>query len=330
MLFRRFIFGLAFAALASSCGKSPERPADAIASGSLPLYATCAACHAENGRGVPGVFPALDARLAPLSRNAEGRAYLALLVRLGSNNHSVIDGVRMKGTMPALSPIFDEAEISGILNFVTANLTREIGKSPPPPFTEQEIKSIYDIYGDTDQGSLDQLRSTGLGASAGSTPPAKIVRTLSPATSKEETPAHPSAAETPTYNASGRVTFERCAACHLADGRGVPGAFPPLGAQVRRLSEAQSGRKYLILAVSKGLAGPLTVDGQQYDGVMPPHSPGLSHQDIADVLNYVQIEFSGSSFSTEPRAFTLEEVASILSENADVESAHVAASRPRP
>jgi cytochrome c peroxidase len=37
----------------------------------------CAGCHLEDGRGVPGKVPPLDAGLARFARTPEGRAYLA-------------------------------------------------------------------------------------------------------------------------------------------------------------------------------------------------------------------------------------------------------------
>jgi len=41
----------------------------------------------------------------------------------------------------------------------------------------------------------------------------------------------------------GAAIYKRCAACHLATGAGVPGAFPPLAADVRNLSQTAAGRR---------------------------------------------------------------------------------------
>lgn len=82
------------------------------------------------------------------------------------------------------------------------------------------------------------------------------------------------------------ATYKRCAACHLATGAGVPGAFPPLAGNVRALSQSADGRKYLALVVIKGVSGPLTVEGKTYRGVMPAHGD-LDDASIAGLLDHV-------------------------------------------
>lgn len=84
----------------------------------------------------------------------------------------------------------------------------------------------------------------------------------------------------------GAVTYKRCAACHVATGAGVPGAFPPLGGNIRALSQSAEGRRYLAMVVIKGVSGPLTVEGKTYRGVMPAQGD-LDDASIAAVLDHV-------------------------------------------
>jgi mono/diheme cytochrome c family protein len=98
--------------------------------------------------------------------------------------------------------------------------------------------------------------------------------------------------------------YKRCAACHLATGAGIPGAFPPLAADVRNLSQSAAGRKYLALVVLKGVSGPLTVDGKPYRGVMPAQ-PNLNDAEVASVLNHVVSKVAKGN----GRAFTVNEIA---------------------
>jgi len=111
---------------------------------------------------------------------------------------------------------------------------------------------------------------------------------------------------------AGSRLFHRCAACHLPTGKGVPGSFPPLGAQVAQAAQSAPGRAYLVLVVSKGLMGPISVSGQSYRGVMPAQS-GLSDQDAADVLNHVLHDLANAADAT---PFTAAEVARIRQANA--------------
>ena len=112
----------------------------------------------------------------------------------------------------------------------------------------------------------------------------------------------PGSAQTP----DGTALYKRCAACHLPSGAGVPGAFPPLQGDFLVQAGNPEGRRYLALALIKGLAGPLAIEGKTYRGVMPAQSM-LDDAGIAAVLNHVggTIAKGGSGF----RAFTPSEIA---------------------
>jgi nitrite reductase (NO-forming)/hydroxylamine reductase len=78
------------------------------------------------------------------------------------------------------------------------------------------------------------------------------------------------------------VFLANCAACHQPTGVGLPGAFPPLAGS----DFLQGDRKQVMSAALFGLSGPITVNGVDYNGVMP--SVGyLPDQDLADALTYV-------------------------------------------
>lgn len=99
------------------------------------------------------------------------------------------------------------------------------------------------------------------------------------------TASHAGAAP-PSAAIAGEAQFRRCAACHLATGRGVPGAYPPLGQQVGAFARDRAGRTYLVGVVSRGVTGPLSVAGAKYNGFMPAQA-GLSDADLSETLNYL-------------------------------------------
>lgn len=72
-----------------------------------------------------------------------------------------------------------------------------------------------------------------------------------------------------------------CIACHQADGKGLPGAFPPLAGSDYLLNNVDKA----VHAVKYGLQGEITVNGVKYNSVMA--AQGLSDQEVSDVLNYV-------------------------------------------
>ncbi len=119
----------------------------------------------------------------------------------------------------------------------------------------------------------------------------------------------------------GAAIFNRCAACHTKTGAGVPGAYPPLNSDFRTLANSPNGRKYLVLAVIKGLNGPITVEGKPFRGMMP--AQGLDDASAMAVLNHIgtQVAKAGPAF----RPFTLAEVAKARAEGAALSSAQVAA-----
>lgn len=84
----------------------------------------------------------------------------------------------------------------------------------------------------------------------------------------------------------GKTIFNTCAACHLATGEGLPGAFPPL-VWLPETFAKEGGKEYLISVVLQGLNGPIKSQGQTYAGFMQAFAPTLTDAEIAGVLSYV-------------------------------------------
>ncbi len=97
----------------------------------------------------------------------------------------------------------------------------------------------------------------------------------------EETPVASSA----DYQAS-------CGICHLQDGRGVPGAFPPLDERIGEWAGFDAGRDYLVNVMIRGVNGQMEVDGIRYRGAMPPIAGQLHPEQVAGLLNYTLRQFS--------------------------------------
>ena len=81
--------------------------------------------------------------------------------------------------------------------------------------------------------------------------------------------AEVAAAEMESQMKAGETTFKAaCMACHQADGKGLPGAFPPLAGSDYLLKD----KARAVATVVHGRTGPITVNGQKFDSVMPPMS----------------------------------------------------------
>ncbi len=92
-----------------------------------------------------------------------------------------------------------------------------------------------------------------------------------------------------------QVFLTSCFACHLANGEGIPGVFPPLAGS----DFLNADKDRAIRIVAKGLSGPVTVNGKTYNNVMPPQSQ-LDDVGIADVLTYVYGSWGNNGATVSP------------------------------
>jgi mono/diheme cytochrome c family protein len=98
-----------------------------------------------------------------------------------------------------------------------------------------------------------------------------------------------------------QIYKEKCIVCHQADGKGLPGAFPPLAQSDYLLADK-------VKAVAQALNGskePITVNGQVYTAPMPPQVN--TKEDAVAIINYVQ-----NNFGNNGGYVTLEEVKDVV------------------
>ena len=72
-----------------------------------------------------------------------------------------------------------------------------------------------------------------------------------------------------------------CIQCHLGTGTGVAGVFPPLKEADYLFNNIEKS----IAGIKYGRRGPITVNEENYDGVML--NQGLDDEEIADLMNYI-------------------------------------------
>jgi len=93
------------------------------------------------------------------------------------------------------------------------------------------------------------------------------------------------------------IYASRCAACHQANGAGLPGVFPPLAG-----SEWVNGKAQTLGAILlHGVNGSLTVKGATYNGAMPAFKDQLGDAEIAAVATYIRSQWGnqGQAIRTE-------------------------------
>lgn len=97
------------------------------------------------------------------------------------------------------------------------------------------------------------------------------------------------------------VYSDFCMQCHMPNGKGIPGNFPPLAGS-NWLTEK---REASIHAVKYGQNGEIQVNGVTYNNVMAPM--GLSDKEVADVLNYAMNSWG----NTQVKMVTVDEVKAV-------------------
>ncbi|MCO6432055.1 MAG: nitrite reductase, copper-containing [Deltaproteobacteria bacterium] len=99
------------------------------------------------------------------------------------------------------------------------------------------------------------------------------------------------------------VYSNNCFMCHGQSGEGVPGVFPPLAkADYLTKRAAAKNRDELIAIPLFGISGKITVNGKEYDSVMPALST-LNEREVAAVLTYIT-----NSWGNSAKEFSVEEV----------------------
>lgn len=97
-----------------------------------------------------------------------------------------------------------------------------------------------------------------------------------------------------------------CAGCHLADGSGVPGVFPPLAGDPMVLDPDPSDHIRVVLTGAQGN----TIGGVTYNAAMPGFGTQLSDEEITLLVNHER-----SNWGNDAPLVTPEDVARVRSGN---------------
>jgi glucose/arabinose dehydrogenase/mono/diheme cytochrome c family protein len=142
--------------------------------------------------------------------------------------------------------------------------------------------SLY--IGDTEKGRIWRViyvgdKEVANAATKTASGPAETSRAAAPVTN-------------PSANPRGKVLYAQfCAACHMADGSGVPNLQPSLveSAVVR------GDPATLVRVILQGPAAVLPADRPKYSNVMPGFGPALNDPQLADLASYLRQAFGGTS-----------------------------------
>lgn len=179
--------------------------------------------------------------------------------------------------------------------------------------TIQGVASHFATKGDAAERAalLAQLAKN---TDAGST---QLLASLGSAPTETKAAARAHAVDAKVHQRGLALYSRTCIACHGPDGKGVPGAFPPLDGATWLTGDPSVPTRILL----HGLEGPIEVAGQKFSNIMPAHSD-LKDAEISDVLTYArqawsndaapvsaeEVKATRTKFSTRAKAWTAAEL----------------------
>jgi len=127
-------------------------------------------------------------------------------------------------------------------------------------------------------------------AAAPPSPPESVV--LSSAAAETSSGTGSAGGSTAAAGGAGAGVFsQNCSSCHGAQGQGVPGSFPPLAKNPVVTGDPSK----VVGVVLGGLHGSISVNGQSYNGQMPPWKGTLTNKQIADVITFIRSSWGNSA-----------------------------------
>jgi cytochrome c553 len=197
-------------------------PALAQDDGQALFVEQCGACHEEDGRGVPGIYPPLADRIGRFVALPEGRAYLARVVIHGLFGPISIEDRSYSGLMPP-QPDLDDAEIAVVLNYALTELSSEQLPADFAPLSAEEVASYREP-----KATFSAMRKEREALLAKLEGRAEATRAI------------------PRITGVAQDFSRQCQGCHGADGMGVRDAVPRLRHFVGLFTRLPDGRDYLM------------------------------------------------------------------------------------
>ena len=182
----------------------------------------CVACHREDGRGVPGVYPPIAGRIGRFVTVPEGRAYLARVLMYGLFGPIRVEDRPYDGLMPP-QPGFSDGEIAAVLNYALTELNSEQLPADFEPLSAEEVggyrepKATFSTMRKERDALLEKL--------------------------ERQSSVEPLI---PRITGVAQDFSRQCQGCHGADGMGARDAVPRLRHFVGLFTHLPEGRNYLM------------------------------------------------------------------------------------
>jgi len=102
------------------------------------------------------------------------------------------------------------------------------------------------------------------------------------------------------------VYSSNCSSCHMFNGTGIQGVYPPLTGADSLINDLPR----LVKSILEGVQGPTVVNGVDYDGEMESYA--LTDRQVSDLLNYIR-----NSWGNEGEAILPEQIQPALQKSGE-------------
>jgi mono/diheme cytochrome c family protein len=289
-------------------GSAAPAEAQSLAQIGKGVYSNCASCHGAGGAGTAGQVP-------PLARSewvTGSEKRLVAIILKGLKGPITMDGTphTYSGNMVAWEGSLSDKKIAAVASYI-----RSQWGNNAPEISEAKVKAARAEFAPhKDQWTEEELNKipadAALPDAAGAAPAAPGGAAPAPAAgASAPAPAPAGNAGSDAVLALGKSKYGAiCSACHQASGAGLPGVFPPL----TKSPYVNGSAERFASIILKGNTGPFTIEGKQYNVMMPPQEGALKDDEIAAIMTYVR-----SSFGNTPAAVGPEVVAAARQKFAD-------------
>jgi mono/diheme cytochrome c family protein len=128
-----------------AAGPVPAGAAD----GAVVFTQNCLMCHQAGGIGLAGQFPRLAGRIAAISSQPRGRAYLIDVLTYGMAGKISVDDQSIVGLMPPFAQLSND-DVAGVLSYVQSLRSQQAGelsggeppRGTPSAFTAEEVQAV--------------------------------------------------------------------------------------------------------------------------------------------------------------------------------------------
>lgn len=216
-------------------------------------------------------------------------------------------GPNLVSSFHLIGEIFDRVYPEGGTSVVQENVQTTLVPAGGSTMVEFRLETTgtyilvdHSIFRAFNKGALGMLKASGnenKGIFAGQTyegiylPEGSTIQQM-PKSEAPEAPEAETQQERITLGA--RVYTQNCQACHQSEGQGISGAFPPL----KDSDYIQSDVDKAVAAVVHGLEGPIKVNGESFNSVMPKLN--LTDEQVANVITFVLNNFDNQGGEVTP------------------------------